>query len=234
MTISIIIPVLDENARLAATLAALRVPEGVGHEIIVVDGGSSDATVATARRCGARVAAAPRGRASQMNRGAELARGDVILFLHADTILPPDAFARIAAALADRRIAGGCFRLGFDHRHPVLRFSSFCTRFPVPLFHYGDSAFFVRADIFRRFGGYRPLRIMEDLDFWMRLGRAHPTRIIDAAVTASARRYRENGVVRQQWRSARVVVMYLRGADEEEIVRRYHGASSKFSIQNSK
>lgn len=197
MTISIIIPVLDESERLAATLAALRVPEGAGHEIIVVDGGSRDATVATARRCGARVAAAPRGRASQMNRGAELARGDVILFLHADTILPPDAFARIAAALADRRIAGGCFRLGFDHRHPVLRFSSFCTRFPVPLFHYGDSAFFVRADIFRRLGGYRPLRIMEDLDFWMRLGCAHPTRIIDATVTASARRYREKGVARQ-------------------------------------
>ena len=92
----------------------------------------------------------------------------------------------------------------------------------------------VRADIFRRLGGYRPLRIMEDLDFWLRLGLAYPTRIIDAAVTASARRYRENGVVRQQWRSARVVVMYRRGADEEEIVRRYHGINSKFSMHNSK
>lgn len=210
MRISIVIPALNEAQCLASTLSALRAMPG-DFDLLVVDGGSGDDTMRIARDMTVPVLSAPRGRGAQMNAGAAAAGGEVLLFLHADTVLPPDAHARIAAALRDPDVIGGCFRLSFDRAHPLLRLYSWFTRFRCRLFHYGDQAFFVRADYFRRTGGYRAYPIMEDLDLWLRMVRGGRVAVLDAAVVSSARRFSRVGVVRQQLLNVALVLLFFVG-----------------------
>ena len=143
MTVSVIIPALNEAPRIEQTLASVAAQPGAA-EVIVVDGGSTDGTPARAARLATAVLDAPPGRARQMNHGAEVATGNVLLFLHADTLLPPNAFVLIRAALADPAVEAGAFRLQFDVETPLLRFYSFCTRFPLPRICFGDRGLFVR------------------------------------------------------------------------------------------
>lgn len=222
MTLSIVIPAFQEAAGIAATVDAAR-KLGPDVEIIVVDGGSSDATAETARRHGARVIVARnRGRALQMNLGAEAARGEVLLFLHADTILPPDAAKAIAASLSEPAVAGGCFRMRFDDDHPVLRLSSALNRFSFRLFHYGDCAYFVRRSAFREMGGFQVMPLLEDLDFWLRLNRRYRVVVARASVLTSARRFRQVGVVRQQALATLIVLLYMLGVGAPRLARLYH------------
>ena len=223
MKLSIVIPALNESEALADTLAVARQVSG-DVEIIVVNGASSDSTVAIARAMGATVVTSPsHGRAAQMNLGAGVASGDALLFLHADTRLPPDAWCAIADALASPRNAGGCFRLRFDDKHIVLTISSFLTRFRCRLFHFGDSAYFLRRSVFERLGGFRPLPIMEDLDFWLRLTRSHRTVVVPSAVVTSARRFRRHGVIRQQALGALLVALFVLGVETSLLRRIYQG-----------
>jgi len=220
MKISIIIPTYQEEAGIARTLAALRALDG-DWEVLVCDGGSTDRTAAIARGMGVRVVEGARGRGPQMNLGAAQATGDVLLFLHADTLLPADAHALVSGALAAPAVAGGCFRLRFDSEHGVLKASAFCTRFSFRLFHYGDEAYFVRAAVFRALGGYRPYPIMEDLDFWLRLSRSGRTVVLPTPVLTSARRFRRNGVVRQQLLGFVLVMLFLAGVAPHTLKRFY-------------
>ena len=222
MTLSIIVPTFQEAGRIAVTVDSARALGGEV-EIIVVDGGSSDGTAEIARAHGARViVTADRGRARQMNQGAAAASGDVLLFLHADTTLPPDAPSAIAAILSDPAIAGGCFRLRFDDDHPVLRVSSALTQFRFKLFHYGDCAYFVRRGTFREMGGFNAMPLLEDLDFWLRLNRAHRVVVARASVLTSARRFRQVGVVRQQTLATLIVLLYMLGVGAPRLARLYH------------
>ncbi|HEU4454329.1 MAG TPA: TIGR04283 family arsenosugar biosynthesis glycosyltransferase [Longimicrobium sp.] len=218
--ISVIIPTYNEEACIGRALAALREMEG-DWEVIVADGGSGDATASIARAAGVRVVEGARGRGPQMNRGAAEATGDVLLFLHADTRLPADAHALVMDALANPDAAGGCFCLRFDDDHRFLRFSAFCTRFSCRFFHYGDEAYFVRAEVFRRLGGYRPYPIMEDLDFWLRLRRAGRAIVVPTPVVTSARRFRRHGVYRQQLLGAALVGLFLAGVNPHTLKRFY-------------
>ena len=159
-TISVIVPVLDEEARLGRRLAELAATPGLG-EVLVVDGGSADSTVAIAHTfSGVRLLSAARGRARQMNAGAAAAVGDVFLFLHADVSLPRDAAAWIVRTLADPRVVAGAFRTwtvpdGAPSRlGPLLRLADIRSR--VARFPYGDQAIFVRRDAFARAGGFPP------------------------------------------------------------------------------
>lgn len=220
MKISVIIPALNEGDWIGGTLAALRRLSG-DFEILVVDGGSTDATVRIVQDARVAIVTGPRGRGAQMNYGASLASGDALLFLHADTLLPEDAHPRITAALRDPRLTGGCFRLSFDREHPLLRFFSYCTRFAFRLLHYGDQAFFVRAAWFRDNGGYRPYPIMEDLDFWLRMVRGGKVTVLDAAVVSSARRFSRCGIVRQQFRNTLLVALYVLGVSPYTLSRFY-------------
>jgi rSAM/selenodomain-associated transferase 2 len=220
MKISIIVPVYDEAACLPRTLTALRALPG-GFDILVVDGGSSDDTVRIAQEMGVRVVVGPRGRGPQMNHGASLVDGDLLLFLHADTLLPQDAYARITNAFRDPELTGGCFRLSFDRTHSALRFFAYCTRFRCRLLHYGDQAFFVRADYFREAGGYRPYPIMEDLDLWLRMVRSGKVAVLGAAVVSSARRYTRFGILRQQLLNLTLVVLFFLGVSPFTLNRFY-------------
>jgi len=218
--ITIIIPTLNEASYLPETLAAAR--QLPGHfELIVVDGGSTDRTCQIAREMGAACIHAASGRAAGMNRGSALAGGDVLLFLHADTQLPHDSYALIAAALARRSVIGGCFRLSFDSGHPLLALYAFLTRFPFRLFHYGDTAFFIRTGVFRRLNGYRAQPILEDLDLWLRMRACGRIVILAAPVITSSRRYERRGVLRQQALNTLLVLLFLFGVHPRTLKRLY-------------
>jgi rSAM/selenodomain-associated transferase 2 len=222
MKLSVVLPTFEEAGRIAATIDAARAL-GPDVEIIVVDSGSGDGTAEIARGQGARVIEAEeRGRARQMNQGAAAANGDVLLFLHADTILPPDARGAIASVLSDPAVAGGCFRLRFDDDHPVLRVSSALTRFGFRLFHYGDCAYFVRRATFREMGGFNAMPLLEDIDFWLRLNRGHRVVVARASVLTSARRFKAVGVVRQQSLATLIVLLYMLGVGAPRLARLYH------------
>jgi rSAM/selenodomain-associated transferase 2 len=188
MRISIIIPVLDEERRIGERLAELREFE----EVIVVDGGSRDRTVEIARAFrGVRVETAPRGRASQMNHGARLAGGEVLLFLHADASLPLDATTQIAAALGDPRTIAGAFRTWHiaedGHSASWLHLADLRSRYSgLP---YGDQALFVRRDSFWEAGGFPDQPLMEDFELSRRLRRLGRIAIVRASVRVSGRRF---------------------------------------------
>jgi rSAM/selenodomain-associated transferase 2 len=189
--ISVVIPVLDEEARIGMRLDELRAA-GIA-DVVVVDGGSRDRTVAIARAGGARVLATTRGRGRQLNEGARAATGDVLVFLHADAALPADAVAWIDRALADPATVGGAFRIrtvadaGRNWLGPFLRIAdirSHVTRLP-----YGDQALFVRRDAFERVGGFPDEPIMEDVGLVRRLRRAGRVVTLPAYVRVSGRRF---------------------------------------------
>ena len=188
MKISVVIPVLDEERRIGKRLAELRGFE----EVIVVDGGSGDRTVAIAgAHPGVRVESAPRGRALQMNHGARLARGDVLLFLHADVALPHDAAAHVERVLADERVVAGAFRTWHvtedRRRAPWLHLADLRSRYSgLP---YGDQALFVRREAFFRVGGFPEQPLMEDLELSRRLRRIGRISIARASVRVSGRRF---------------------------------------------
>jgi len=187
--VSIIIPTLNEATTmrdLAASLGRLRGE----FEVIVCDGGSADATVEVARQCGLRVIDAPRGRGPQMNAGAQLAKGEALLFLHADTRLPEDALELVTGALVDEKVCGGNFSLifGGDSRearlltriYPLLRLGGML---------YGDSAIFARRRVFDRLDGYREYPIFEDCDLYRRMRRLGRFVRLNAPATTSSRRF---------------------------------------------
>lgn len=217
---SIIIPTLNEAACITHTLAGVAALPG-NVEVVVVDGGSTDETCALAQDS-ARVMQSARGRAAQMNAGAQAASGEVLLFLHADTLLPPGALDAVQAALADPAVNAGCFRLGFDKPGWAYGFYSLCTRLPWHRMVFGDRAIFVRRQVFEAVGGFPVQAIFEDLDFFRRLHR-QPGRLayLPLAVTTSARRFEQHGPVRQQFRNVALWTLRNMGVSPHTLQRFY-------------
>jgi rSAM/selenodomain-associated transferase 2 len=221
--VSIIMPVLDEAGGIGAALGALQPARGAGAEIIVVDGGSRDASAALARPLADRVIEAPRGRASQMNAGAAVAAGEILLFLHADTVLPDGATSRVKQALADGRFGWGRFDVAIEGAHPLLavvaklmswrsRWSGIAT---------GDQAIFVRRDAFRAVGGFPAIPLMEDVALSAALKRVSRPAALRERVVTSGRRWERHGVVRTIATMWRLRAAYALGADPHELARRY-------------
>jgi rSAM/selenodomain-associated transferase 2 len=218
-TISVIIPTLNEGQYvLSAIQSAIQPPRK--SEIIVVDGGSTDDTVKITRAY-AVVIKSPRGRAVQMNAGARHSTGNVLLFLHADSCLPPLALANLEQVMADPQIVGGTFTLRFNHSKWLLRLIAFFSRFKFRYFHYGDQGIFVRRDIFEQLGGFKEIPIMEDLDFLRRLRARGRVALIKLPITTSARRFLENGILRHQLLNIVLVILYLLGTKPQALSRLY-------------
>ena len=219
MKISVVIPTLNEESHIEKTLLSVIKQEG-DYELYVVDGGSSDNTVAIARKY-ACVINSQLGRANQMNAGAKLCTGAILLFLHADTILPDNAFREIRKRVQDDTVVGGSFYIAFDADNFILRGVSFITRFNFRLFHFGDQGIFVRRNVFQKLHGYKEMPIMEDYEFYKRLGKQGKVILIRMPVISSARRFIRKGVLRQLLINKFVVLTYWAGVDIQTIKRFY-------------
>lgn len=218
MKISVVIPCLNDIQFLSVLLKNLKHCDA---EIIVADGGSHDESLNEAKRRGVQVCQSLKGRGSQMNEGARMSTGDVLLFLHADSQLPPHWESEILNVMKDPNFVGGAFSFAIDGKGMFFRFTEFTTNtrgrfFSLP---YGDQAYFVRKDVFEQMKGYPVVPIMEDVIFWRRLRHRGRVRILPYPVKTSPRRWLEYGKVRVMWIHALVLVGYMLGFSLERLSR---------------
>ena len=214
------IPALDEAGNVEAAIASAAIP---GTEVVVADGGSSDATAERATRSGARVVRSPPGRARQINAGIEATTAEVVLVLHADTRLPPGWKGALVEALRDPGVVGGAFRFRFDRRGARLRLVEWGARLRTGLLAmpYGDQALFVRRTLLDQLGGYPSAPIMEDLDLVRAMKRKGRIARLAQPVTTSARRYQARGVLRTMLRNWIATAGWLLGVDRRRIATWY-------------
>jgi len=219
--LSIIIPTLNEQQNLPETLAPLLAQPGI--EVIVVDGGSGDATPALARTAGCRVLKAPRGRGRQMNLGAAATTAPMLLFLHADTLLPPTFQHRIAETLNRPGVSGGAFSLAIAGGRPALKLVAHFTNLRSRLLGlpYGDQALFTSRRLFTRAGGYPEMEIMEDVVFVRRLSRLGRVVILPETATTSARRWQNLGLLRTTGLNQLILLGYALGVPTATLARWY-------------
>jgi len=218
--LSIVVPTLNEERRLAAALVGARSADA---EIIVSDGGSTDYTVAVARAHKARVVEGPRGRAAQQNRGAAAAKGRVLLFLHADTLLPDNYVDHVFDTLMDRRAVLGAFRFQTDMATPAMRWIAFWTHLRAAWLRlpYGDQGLFLRRGDFWAAGGFPQVPIAEDLYLVRRLARRGRIAIAAAPVVTSARRWQKLGPLRTTLINTAIAIGCLAGADPDRLAPLY-------------
>jgi rSAM/selenodomain-associated transferase 2 len=220
--LSVIVPMLNEAAAIADTLRAIRLgaPDA---EIIVVDGGSTDASVTRARPLCDQLIVASRGRALQMNMGARASNGSVLSFVHADTIVPPTFAADIADALSDSDVVGGRFDVQLDATALPYRIigAMISLRSRISRTGTGDQAIFVRRNVFDGIGGFADIELCEDLEFTRRMKRVGPVACLYSRVTTSARRWTRDGIVRTVLLMWLIRVMYLLGVPPGRIKRMY-------------
>jgi rSAM/selenodomain-associated transferase 2 len=226
MKLSIIMPVLDEAAEIGAALTALAPFRARSVEVIVADGGSGDGTAALARPLADYVIASPRGRAVQMNAGATVAHGDVLVFLHADTRLPEGADRLVTDGLARSNRVWGRFDVRFDGGGLGLIAFMMNWRSRVTGIATGDQAMFVARTTFENAGGFPAIALMEDVALSMRLKRSGRPLALRTRVTTSARRWRKHGVLRTILLMWKLRLAFSFGADPAKLARAYGHADT--------
>jgi rSAM/selenodomain-associated transferase 2 len=214
--LSVVVPALNEAAGIAAALQALAPLRRRGHEVIVVDGGSTDGTPELARPHCDRVISSPRGRSLQMNAGARAALGDVLVFLHADTRLPPEAENLILKS----PLLWGRFDVEIEGSHPLLKVVAWSMNLRSRLtgIATGDQAIFVRREAFP---GFPEIPLMEDIAFSRRMKRRGKPACLQAKATTSGRRWESRGVLRTIFLMWRLRAAYFLGARPEDLAKRY-------------
>jgi len=221
MRLSVIIPTLNEETNIAATLANLRAQ--TPHEIIVVDGGSEDHTASLAAPLADRVLIAPRGRAAQMNLGAKQATADALLFLHADCTLQPGALDDAAKLLGKQSVAAGCFTMHVPLANPLYRSIEFFASARVHFFGipYGDQGLFLRQETFEIAGGFPELRLMEDVYLGLKLRTMGRMVVSKFQIDVSPRRWQKAGLVRQTLRNWLLTAAAGAGVHPDHLARYY-------------
>ncbi len=223
MPLSIIVPALNEAEGIVATLDALAALRARGCEVIVVDGGSSDDTMALATPRADKVIGSAAGRARQMNAGAAAAGKEILCFLHADTRLPESADGLIRDGLAHSRRSWGRFDVRINGTHPMLRVVAALMnwRSRVTGIATGDQAIFVTRSLFEAAGGFADIALMEDIALCRQLKRYGPPLCLSHRVITSGRRWEHHGVWRTIWLMWRLRFAFWRGTDPGLIAQRY-------------
>lgn len=233
LKISIIIPVYNEEEHLRKLISHIRTTSlGVDYEILVSDGGSTDDTRGCISGANIKWLQSPKkGRAAQMNHGAEMAEGDIFFFLHADSVTPVGFLQKILWEVKDGTDAG-CFRLKFDTQNLFLKANAWFTRFNVDAVRFGDQGLFVTRERFRRAGGYREDHIvLEDQEMVRRLkAEGARFRVIPDSIVTSARKYEQNGAVKLQYVFFLIWLGYIRGRSQRELVSMYKSKISDSKI----
>jgi len=224
-SVSVIIPVLRETQLLDSLIDhLLQIADGVPVEMIIVDGSPDGESIKAISREGVTLLAAPAGRARQMNAGAAAAKGDSLLFLHADTRLPPGAFRRIVETLSKGDCVAGAFDLRYSSERLSMRLIArvACLRSRLTRIPYGDQAQFFRRDYFEKIGGFADIPLMEDVEIMRRIkDRGDRISILPEAVATSARRHEKEGVVYCTLRNWTIVTLYFLGMSPGRLVRFY-------------
>lgn len=219
LKISVIIPVFNEEEKLGALLGYLTKEADPTNllEIIVVDGGSGDRTLQIASEFDVILLQSRTGRARQMNHGARHASGDILYFLHADTI-PPKKFGAYIVAATKPNVQAGCFRMQFESASPFLRFFAWCTRLNYLLCRGGDQSLFVTARLFKDAKGFNEAyTIYEDVEFIARLYKMTLFKVLSSRVKTSARRYKETGMVKLQYHFGIIHFKNFMGAGPDQL-----------------
>ena len=214
--LSVIIPTLDEAERIPRVLKSVMLP---GVEVVVVDGGSRDGSVQRAREVGVPVLESGRGRARQLARGVEATSGDIVLMLHADTLLPRNWSEVLREALEDPTLVGGAFRFAFDTRGPALAVLEWGARLRggLLMLPYGDQGLFVRRGVLDSIGGIPQVPILEDLDLVREMKRRGRMVLLDAPAQTSARRHLEHGIWKTAFRHTLAALAWYFGVDRARI-----------------
>lgn len=223
MKYSVILPAINEEKGIASCIESVRraIP---GVEIIVADGGSTDATRPEASRMGARVVVSTKGRGIQCNAGAKAARGNILIFLHADTILPDDAYFQLERYFLNPTCDAALFRMKFDHPSRWFTLYSWFTHFDSVFTSFGDQCIIVRRTLFEEAGGFPDWVLFEDLEFLRRARRLKKKiRKLPSYVTTSARRFVGNGIVRQQFYNIYFTAQFMFNVPVEDIAKQYDG-----------
>ena len=230
--LSIIIPTYNEADQIAETIRKIYAAN-VQHpiEIIVADGGSIDDTLKIAAKCNAiTILIEKKGRAAQMNKGASIAKGDTLYFLHADSI-PPIKFTAYIMEAIDKGFSSGCFKLCFDHSHWFLKANSWFTRFNVNAVRFGDQSLFVTKDVFQRCGGFNEsLLMMEDQEIIHRIKKYGKFIVMNNFVITSAKKYLDNGIYRMQAIFFRIWFLYYLGYSQKYLLKLHRRLIKKHKL----
>ncbi len=228
--ISIIIPTFNEADQISNTISKIKKRAEIsGYEIIVIDGGSTDNTIELAKAAGVKaIVHTTKSRSSQMNKGAELSKYDILFFVHADSIPPPGFLKLIYKAVITKSLSG-CFRLKFDLHHWFLNANSWFTKFNLDVVRFGDQGLFVTREIFEKIGGFdEDLMIMEDQEIIHRIKKHTAFKILDAEIITSARKYRDNGIYKTQFVFYLIWTMFYMGFSQQKLLKTYR----KLTLRN--
>ncbi|MDB5245996.1 MAG: hypothetical protein JWQ40_390 [Segetibacter sp.] len=223
ISISVIIPVINEAEQLLTLIPYLqKMPYRESlHEIIVTDGGSTDNSIKIAEIFGVTIVKSLKGRAVQMNTAAKTANGNVLYFLHADTLPPAGAWGAISNAIGNGTDAG-CFRLQFETKSLFLKLNAWVTRFNINAIRFGDQSLFVKKEVFQSVGGFDEKHIvLEDQNIITRISKNFRFKVLPFAVRTSDRKYRENGYVKLQSIFFIIYLLYKLGVPQQKLVSLY-------------